>query len=67
MRRRALPQKEVTAAQAKIQLMTLLYSARPAALAALTVESLCRMYRVPPKVVEYELQIARQKRAGEMA
>ncbi|MBE7186046.1 MAG: hypothetical protein INR68_16740 [Methylobacterium mesophilicum] len=65
--RRALPQKEVTAAQAKTQLMTLLYSARPAALATFTVEDLCRMYRVPERVVEYELTIARQKRAGEMA
>jgi hypothetical protein len=31
-------------------------------LPTITVEQLCRTYRVPEKVAEYELTIARQKR-----
>lgn len=63
---RGIPEKQVTPALARTQLVSLLYSCRPAMLATYTAESLCRMYRVDARTAEYELTIARQKRAGEV-
>lgn len=57
------PDKQLSAAQAKAQLMALLYTCRPERLAQLTIDSLASMYRVNRREIEYELTIARQKEA----
>lgn len=54
----------MTAEQGTAQLKSLLYSCRPEQLSTYTVEQLTRMYRVDTRVAEYELTIARQKRAA---
>jgi hypothetical protein len=43
-----------------------LYGCHMPTLADITVDELLRRYRVSVKVAEYELTIARQKRAGEV-
>jgi len=62
---RKQPDKQLTQQQAEIQLVSFLYNCRPTMLDSLTVESIQRMYRVPAKVAEYRLMVARQNRAGE--
>ena len=66
MRRRTIPDRQITQVEAKAQLARLLYGCRPEKLAEYTVDGLARMYRVAPREIEYALTIARQKRAGEM-
>ncbi|SNT15785.1 hypothetical protein SAMN06295912_15010 [Sphingomonas laterariae] len=63
MRLSKYPDKQITQAQALAQLKSLLTSAR--SIDQFTVDSLGRMFRVPPKQIEYELTIARQKRAAQ--
>ena len=58
-------EKRLTTDQARVQLTMLLYNCRPKILDGLEVGELARMYRVPPREIEYLLTIARQKRAGE--
>lgn len=60
-------QQQMTQVQAKAQLVQLLYSCRIERLQALSAEELVRTHRVPARVAEYELLVARQKRAGELA
>ncbi len=56
----------MTAAQHKTQLISLLYSCRPHMLDRYTAEELHRTHsKMSLREVEYELTIARQKRAGE--
>ncbi|QJR01150.1 hypothetical protein HH800_02405 [Sphingobium yanoikuyae] len=56
-------QKEaITVASARAQLKAMLANAR--SLDHLTVEQLVRSYRVPPREIEYELTVARQKRGA---
>lgn len=56
-----------TGADQKVSLIRQLYECRPHMLALYTVDELRRRYsKVPARVVEYELTIARQKRAGEV-
>lgn len=62
MRMRAAQNTAVTVATARAQLKAMLANAR--SLDAFTVESLIRSYRLSPKEIEYELAIARQKRAA---
>lgn len=58
---RMIRQKEaITIATARAQLKSMLANAR--SLDAFTVDQLARCYRVPPKEIEYELSVARQKR-----
>lgn len=57
---------QMTAAQHKTQLISLLYSCRPHMLDRFTAEDLHRTHsKMALREVEYELTIARQKRAGE--
>ncbi|WP_416463214.1 hypothetical protein [Sphingomonas sp. VDB2] len=54
-------QKEaITVASARAQLKVMLANAR--SLEHLAIDQLARSYRVPPKEIEYELTVARQKR-----
>ncbi|MFQ3894586.1 hypothetical protein [Sphingobium sp. R-7] len=54
-------QKEaMTVASARAQLKAMLANAR--SLDRFTVDTLARSYRVPPREIEYELMVARQKR-----
>lgn len=58
--------KQTTGADQKCSLVRQLYECRPHMLDVYTLEELCRRYpKVDARVVEYELTIARQKRAGE--
>lgn len=59
------PDKQLSAQQAEAQMVSFLYNCRPAMLDSLTVDGLARMYRVQPRVIEWRLTVARQKRAGE--
>lgn len=60
-------QQQMTQQQAKAQLLSLLYNCRPERLREMSAEELVRTHRVPLKLAEYELAIARQKRAEEIA
>lgn len=63
---RSFPKPDITVAQAKVQLTQFLFGCRPQALADVTVEQLvCRYRGLDARTAEYELTIARQKRAGE--
>jgi hypothetical protein len=53
------------AAVAKGKLMAFLYQCTPVVLATITVDNLVARYRVDRRTAEYELIVARQKRAGE--
>ena len=74
MRHRGRPQSasrfappQMTGAQHKNQLLRLLYSCRPHMLDRYTAEELHRTHsKMSLREVEYELTIARQKRAGEV-
>lgn len=55
----------VTIDQSTAQLRSFLYMCQPNRLAAVTVDDLVARYRIKPKVAEYELTIARQKRADQ--
>lgn len=58
---------QMTAAQHKTQLISLLYSCRPHMLDRYTAEELHRTHsKMSLREVEYALTIARQKRAGEV-
>lgn len=57
---------QMTAAQHRTQLTSLLYSCRPHMLDRYTAEDLHRTHsKMPLREVEYLLIVARQKRAGE--
>lgn len=57
---------QMTAAQHKTQLISLLYSCRPHMLDRFTAEELHRTHsKMSLREVEYALRIARQKRSGE--
>lgn len=60
------PDKQESAASARIRLQTMLYNCRPHMLATYTADTLAATHRVPVKDCEYLLTIARQKRAGEL-
>ncbi|GLI99149.1 hypothetical protein [Sphingobium sp. BS19] len=60
--RQSFGSKAMTGSQALTQLKVMLASA--ANLDAFTPELLVRTHKVSPKVAEYELQIARQKRGA---
>lgn len=64
-RARTIPKHEITAAQRSAQGLAFLYGCRPSVLAAQTVPDLASRYGWSAKVAEYELTIARQKRAAE--
>lgn len=56
-----------TVAEARARLVQLLYCCRPHMLDVHTVDSLARTHsKVPLREIEYQLTIARQKRAGEL-
>lgn len=57
------PDKQLSALAAKNQLLAVLTGCTDPALAAMTVDQLGRMYRVPAKDIEYHLTIERQNRA----
>ena len=65
MNRTARPAIDDPAARA--QLAGFLYGCRFQMLADITVDTLHQRYRVSRKVAEYELTIARQKRASEVS
>lgn len=67
MSRRSYPRPDITKTESSAQLIAFLYDCRPSALGAVTVDQLVARHRVDRKRVEYELNIARQKRAGELA
>jgi hypothetical protein len=54
----------ITIDQARVQLRLLLTGCSDVALGAMTAESLASTHRVPIKECEYELTIARQRRAA---
>jgi hypothetical protein len=57
---------DVTAAEGRAQMRQFLYMCRADMLERVTPEELCRRHRgVTVRIAEYELTIARQKRAGE--
>jgi len=57
------PSKQISAGEAKTQMMLLLNGCTDQRLAALTVDGLMASYRVDRKLAEYHLTIARQNRA----
>lgn len=59
------PDKRESQRSAKARMVAMLYGCRPAALDRFTVDGLAATHSVPVREVEYELTIARQKRAGE--
>lgn len=61
------PDKQLSVAAAKGEMVSFLYTCRPDRLADVTVDDLVARHRVDAKVAEYELTIARQKRSGEAA
>lgn len=64
--RQSHAQKQITGAGQETELITQLYSCRPAALDAYRLEDLQRRYsKVPARRVEYLLTIARQNRKDE--
>ena len=65
--RRIKQPKQITGAQSRTQMRLFLYGCRPFVLNAITPEKLKGTYRgVTLKEAEYELLIARQKRADEL-
>lgn len=64
MRSRARP-KQITNAGARAQLKIMLCSCSEERLAAMTARGLAGMFNVPEREIEYELQIARQRRGAE--
>lgn len=62
---RAPARPAIDDAAALNQLAVFLYGCRPHMLDAVTVDELCRRYRVSGKQAEYRLMIARQNRVGE--
>lgn len=61
------PNRKVSGAVAKAQLLEKLSNCRPHMLATYTAEELARWHNVPVKECEYHLTIARQRRADEIA
>lgn len=60
-------QKQTTGADQKTRLVSQLWQCRPHMLDTYTVEGLQRQFpKVDARVVEYELTVVRQKRAGEV-
>lgn len=60
----ARPDKKMSQAQAKTQLMLLLENCTDGALAGFTVDRLLQTHNVDRKTAEYGLLIARQRRAA---
>lgn len=58
------PDKQITQQAARTQLASLLSGCTDERLAAFTVGGLARIHRVPEREIEYELTIARQRRAN---
>mgnify|MGYP003387603640 CR=1 FL=1 len=58
------PDKQRTAADRRGEMALYLYQSRDSAFAVVTVDELVARYGVDRKTAEYELTIARQKRAG---
>jgi len=66
-RRRPIPKHEVSAKEGAGQLVAFLYRCTPSMLAGATPADLVNRHRgVTLKQAEYELTIARQRRAGEL-
>lgn len=61
------PEKQLSALAAKNQLLALLTGCTDERLASFTADSLCRMYRVPEREIEYHLTIERQNRVRAVA
>lgn len=64
MRRRGFGSKRISSRGSLAQLRLLLSGCTDGALNSFTVDRLAAMYDVAPKELEYELTIARQKRAA---
>lgn len=59
------PDKRETQAQAEARMVMFLTSCRPIMRDTITVDSLVASHRVPPRVAEYRLLLARQRWAAE--
>lgn len=58
------PDKRLSAMEAKAQMIAFLCNCRDEMLAAVTVDELCRRYRVGEREAEYQLILARQRRVA---